>query len=116
MNMVEIECTRCGEMAVTPMASLFAEAADLVDDRMGGTAYWICATCDDLISTPVSWADLLTLVSSGAALIEEGHDEGFRSAHPEMPTGGAPLTFDDLLDLHAALAEPTWRADLAEEG
>lgn len=73
MNLVDIECGRCGDTAVAPTSALFVEvdSADPTDSRVGGTVRWICATCEDLISTPVGWKDLLAQPSWFASLVEE---------------------------------------------
>jgi hypothetical protein len=109
MNVLSIECSRCGSNAQLPVSSFFVQVSgpELVDDRMGGSVHWICATCADLVAATIDWGSLLSLVSAGVPVVDEEYDD-VRPMHPEHPSEGAPLTDDDLLDLHALLARPDW--------
>ena len=108
MTTASIECPRCGTPSMVPVdALLVTVAVDEDDAQLAGYASWLCASCTDLVASPVGWPSLLTLITEGAALLEEDSDDPL-PPHPESPVNGPTLTRDDLLELHELLASETW--------
>jgi len=115
MTTASIECPRCGTPSLVPVdALLVTVAVDEDDAQLAGYASWLCASCSDLVAAPVSWPSLLTLITAGAPLLDEGGDE--LPTHPESPANGPTLTRDDLLELHELLASDTWFDALTAAG
>ena len=111
MTTLSIECGHCGTTLEIPAGSalLDLDGGEAQADT-AGTVSWICDTCEDIATHPVTWRMLLLLVTVGAHLFDEDDDE--RPTHPEAPPAGPPLTADDLLDIHTLLDGPTWFAQL----
>lgn len=109
MTEISIDCPRCGTSAAVPDAALLVTiAGDDAAPELAGHVAWLCATCADLVTVPIGWAALLTLVTAGAALLdEEGGGESL-PPHPERPVAGPAFTPDDLLELHELLASDAW--------
>lgn len=115
MKTVVTECPRCGSAAELPSTSVLVDVGSSDgDEAVAGTASWVCATCRDVVSHPVTWASLLVLVEAGAPLFDEDDDP--RPPHPESSAAGPAgpaLTYDDLLDLHVLLEDPAWPHEVA---
>jgi hypothetical protein len=119
-----ITCQACGLTSTVPVDALLVSVA--VDDHLtttglpeadaearvdhAGTVAWTCDACADLTTGRLGWAALLTLVTAGATLLDEATDEAPATPppHPEQPSAGEPLEYDDLLALHELLASDTW--------
>jgi len=121
-SLISITCQACGLTSTVPVDALLVSVA--VDDHRtptglpeadaeagvdhAGTVAWTCDGCADLTTGRIDWPALLTLVTAGAAVLDDATDEP-RPPHPEQPTAGAPpLTRDDLLALHELLASDAW--------
>ena len=120
---VSITCQACGLTSTVPVDALLVFVA--VDDPQtgtglpdrevdgasaadtAGTVAWTCDSCADLVTAQLDWPALLTLVTAGATLLDDAAPEAL-PPHPERPSGGAPLTRDDVLALHELLASDTW--------
>ena len=122
MNISAIQCPACRTTDDIPAPALFVDVDAVTgDEGSAATVTWVCGACDELVSIPVEWAPLLAVVSAGAALVDASETTGatdsadaedVRPAHPESPTGGAPLTPDDLLDFHQGLDGAGWLEEL----
>lgn len=119
MTVIAIQCPACRTTDDIPAWALFVDVdAPTGDEGSAATVTWVCRSCAELVSVPVEWVPLLTVVSAGAALIDTGSDldgpglEDVRPAHPESPTEGALLTPDDLLDFHQGLGTDDWLDEL----
>jgi len=113
MTLFSIECSRCaGECEVRAEALLVEVDADVEDEAVAGVVHFLCDSCADLVALPVDWTALVSLVTAGAALLEEDLTDP-RPAHPEAPAAGGPLTLDHLLELHETLADDSWFDRLA---
>ena len=123
-----ITCPACGITATIPVDALLVSVAAADGDTAlppatgtpGGegtaaTVAWMCDTCADLSSIDIDWPALLTLVTSGATLLDDGTDDDL-PPHPEHPVSGAPLTRDDLLALHELLESERWFDQLESTG
>ena len=110
MTTLGIECGHCATTVDIPVGSalLDLDSGDTQAD-VAGTVSWICDTCEDVATQPVTWRTLLLLVTVGAHLFDEDDE---RPTHPEAPPVGPPLTVDDLLDIHTLLDDPVWFAQL----
>jgi hypothetical protein len=100
--------------------------ADEPDPRFAGSICWICCGCLDVVTEPVAWRPLLTLLSAGVPLLAEdvAYDEvetsspgatvgaerepAARRPHPDHLCVGPAFTADDELDLHELLTGDTW--------
>lgn len=104
MNTVNVECPTCRLAGAVAAPSLLVDvplpAADATQEL--ASVHWICDACRDLVAVTVEGEVALRLVSAGALLVEVETDD-LRPPHPELSAGGAPLTLDDLLDLHRDL-------------
>ena len=121
-SFVSITCQACGLTSTVPVDALLVSVA-VADHRTttrlleagaeasvdnAGTVAWTCGGCADLTTGQVDWPALLTLVTAGAAVLDDATDEA-RPPHPEQPSAdGPPLTRDDLLAMHELLASDTW--------
>jgi hypothetical protein len=120
---VRIACQGCGLNSTIPVEALLVSVAvedpscdsiglagtdetcaDL-DDR-AATVAWACDSCCDLVTVPIEWPALLTLVAAGAILLDDASDA--LPPHPERSAGGRPLSRDDLLALHELLTTDSW--------
>lgn len=110
---VSVTCQACGLTSTAPIDALLvsvaaetsADTAYSADDA--ATVAWNCDGCADLTTARLGWPALLTLVTAGATVLDDGPDEAL-PPHPEHPTTGAPMTHDDLLALHELLTTDTW--------
>ena len=105
---VSITCQTCGLTCTVPVDALLVSVA--VDDPRAdsaGTVAWTCDACSDLSTAQLDWPALLTLVTSGATVLDDATLEDL-PPHPEHPSAGAPLAHDDLLALHELLTTDTW--------
>ncbi len=80
-----------------------------------------CPVCGDLAVKPAGPRVIELLIEGGVEVSTEdtapwqGHRASVaddRPPHPESPPAGAPLTYDDLLDLHLLLEEDSWYEQL----
>lgn len=102
------QCPRCDtSVPVISTAMLVTATPDTSDERVAGAVTWLCAGCDDLVSQPISWPAMLQLVRIGVQLVEEDETDP-RPVHPDHPADGAPLTADDVLELHELLSTTNW--------
>ena len=120
-SFVSITCQACGLTSTIPVDALLVSVA--VDDHRtptglldadvdasvdnASTVAWTCGGCADLTTGQLDWPALLTLVTAGAAVLDDATDEAL-PPHPEQPSAGAALTRDDLLALHELLTTDTW--------
>jgi hypothetical protein len=128
---VSITCQACGLRSTVPVDALLVFVS--VDNHQSGTGLpatevdaasaadtadtvaWTCDSCADLVTAQLDWPALLTLVTAGATLLDDVAPAAL-PPHPEHPSGGAPLTRDDLLALHELLASDTWFDQVTTSG
>ncbi len=108
MTRIRATCPTCGEVDLQP-ADVELEIVRLADDeehevRDGSHYRFHCPTCADTVTKPADAriARLLTTGGVEVRIIEDTQTDT-RPPHPEAPVGGAPLTYDDLLDFHFQL-------------
>lgn len=70
-----------------------------------GELLFSCLTCTVTSAETVDVATVAHLLAGGVTYLSLSEP---RVDHPEHPPPGPPLTHDDLLDLHAALAGDAW--------
>ena len=104
MSSVLINCSHCEATADVP-------ASGVLLDLQASALSWICLECGELDEQDVPPTLVQRLIEVGASLITS--DVGSLPPHPESPTSGAPLTHDDLIDLHELLEQPSWLVRLA---
>jgi hypothetical protein len=97
---IKAQCDRCGEVVLAP------DDIELRVDPTGATRStyaFECTGCGDVVRKAADDRVVRLLVSGGVTL------QRTASTHPEQPSTSAPtLTYDDLLDLHALLADDGW--------
>jgi hypothetical protein len=72
VTLVRIKCVQCARTSTPQLEALLLDVAGGdMDENAGAVVNWICGGCSALVSCPVSWRDLRTLVSAGAFLLEE---------------------------------------------
>lgn len=119
MTRIRATCPACGEVELT--------ADDLVLSVVGtvdapATTYrFACPDCRDVVVKPADARVARMLTSGGveveytsATRLDDELADLTTHQHPEMPSSGPALVFDDLLDFHALLAEPDWFTRLLE--
>jgi hypothetical protein len=75
-----------------------------------GEVLFTCIGCRATCSVTVDVNAVAALLSAGVTFLSMSEP---RVDHPEAPPAGPPLTHDDLLDLHAALADDSWFEQVA---
>jgi hypothetical protein len=117
-RVVNIACQRCGDTSTVPVDALLVSVAVEDEDTTAGIIAWTCDSCADLVTAALDWRALLTLVTAGATLLDDASDTDSEALppHPESPTGGTPLSRDDLLALHELLASDSWFDQLTSAG
>jgi len=110
--MVAVECPTCRLTESVPAAEMLAEMLEPAGDEQTSAARicWICATCSGLAMVEVSGGLLAVLMAAGMTMLET--ESGEPDLHPERPAPGAPLTADDLLELHERLCGDSWFDEL----
>jgi hypothetical protein len=107
VSSVLVNCSHCEATSDVP-------ADGVLLDLQAAALSWICLECGELDEQDVPQHMLQRLIDVGASLITS--DVGSLPPHPESPPSGAPLTHDDLLDLHELLAQPSWLIQLGAPG
>jgi hypothetical protein len=113
MDRLRTTCPTCGAPHTLDPAAVVLHISD-------GLGYYLfgCDRCGELAFRGVTGPSTLRMVRAGVALVEVDPDPG-GEAEDALP-GLPPLTLDDLLDLHLALASDGWLdallADRAEPG
>jgi len=104
MSMVSAQCPECLVADDVPPACMLVEVATVADDESTeATATWICRTCERLVDIRIDSTTSLTLVAVGALLVDARQRQA--PDRLERNTGGAPFTWDDLLDFHDYLGD-----------
>ena len=110
MTRIRASCPSCGEVDLRPddVVLHVVRAPDgLVSD--GSQYRFQCPSCEDVVAKPADERIAQLLATGGVAVAETDAD---LPPHPEFPPEGPCFTHDDLLDLHLALDQPDWFADL----
>ena len=83
----------------------------------GGRYGFECPSCTRFVVRPAGEHAIALLVEGGVEICTDPvapWDQDTAPPHPELPPDGPPLTHDDLLDLHLALQQPGWFAELEQ--
>ena len=109
MNIIEVQCPACRHTEqVLPQSLLVDLNEPATDSGCHASVCWICDDCGDLVCVRLDWPSWLTVVATGAWMIDGDADEA-RPVNPETAVEGAPLTMDDLIELHEELSDGAWR-------
>ena len=107
MAIFRATCTTCG--ATTDLAAdrLIVELPSTGSHPSTRPNLFVaCPVCGDTDVFPVSWAVAAQAVGTGAATVTAPDEAHLRPVYPEQrPDLDAPMSLDDLIDLHAALEE-----------
>lgn len=109
MTVLTMPCDRCSALVELELSCLLLAITE-GDDAPGQLAY-ICPACREFASIPVSLDTATTLLAAGCPQV---HTVPPLPA-PDMPPAGPPLTLDDVIELHAVLANEGWLAALTGE-
>ncbi len=109
MTRIRANCPDCGDVELTPDEMLIQVAHDDADLVGDGSRYrFTCPDCAGTVTKPADDRIVQLLITGGVALEVADPAADPRPEHPEHPPAGAPLTADDLLDLHLLLARDDW--------
>ncbi len=116
MTRIRATCPDCGDVEIYPVEVTLRVDHD--DDHLVGDASsyrFVCPDCAAVIAKRAT-PRIAQLLAAGGVEID-GVDvgdvvEGIAPAHPELPSQGPRLTFDDLLDFHVALQGEAWFEEL----
>lgn len=116
MTRIRATCPTCGEIELRPDDVVLHRILDGTGELLAGTCYrFSCPDCAGVVEKPAD-DRVAGLLTSGGVPTEDvvtGPARTVRPIHPELPPDGPPLTRDDLLDLHLALADDRWFERLA---
>lgn len=111
MTRICATCPMCGEVELRPADIVLHRVIDSDGELAPGSSYrFSCPECELLVEKPAD-EQIARLLTTGGVPVEDTPQAATRTAlarHPELPPPGPPLTLDDLIDLHLALAEPGW--------
>ncbi len=114
MTTIRATCPTCGEIDLTPDQILLTVVRG-GDEPVGPDSHYtfLCPSCTERVDKPADERIARLLSSGGVSVNVLGEDTEVSDtyplpAHPEEPTDGAPLTYDDLLDLHLLLECEDW--------
>lgn len=113
MTRIRANCPDCGDVELRPDEMLIQVAHDDADLVGDGSRYrFVCPDCAGTVTKPADDRIVQLLITGGVALEVAEPLADPRPPHPEDPPAGAPLTADDLLDLHLLLESDDWFAIL----
>lgn len=116
MTRIRATCPTCGEVDLRPDDVVLHRVVDGRGALLAGTCYrFSCPDCASVVEKPAD-DRVAGLLTSGGVPTEDtvaGPARLPRPLHPELPPDGPPLSLDDLLDLHLALADEQWFERLA---
>ncbi|HUR13399.1 MAG TPA: hypothetical protein VM097_02775 [Mycobacteriales bacterium] len=97
-------CTSCGAALEAPATRLIVQLPRSTDSTTSPLLLLGCPVCTGSSTTQISWRTAAYLLEGGATSVVAPDDTAVRPTRPErLPELSAPLTLDDLIDLHAAL-------------
>ena len=103
---IRTSCTSCGAVLEAPSHRLLIELPH-PDGDANPHLVVPCPACGDVAITEISWRTAAYLLQDGTTGLLEPNPLAVTPAYPEQrPTDTSPMTLDDLLDLHEALATP----------
>jgi predicted RNA-binding Zn-ribbon protein involved in translation (DUF1610 family) len=113
MTRIRANCPDCGDVELTPDEILIQVAHDDAELVGDGSQYrFTCPDCAGTVTKPADDRIVQLLITGGVALEVAAPSSvpppDLRPDHPEHPPAGAPLTMDDLLDLHLLLESDDW--------
>ena len=108
MAIFRATCTTCGATSDLSADRLIVELpSGSSHPSTRPSLFAACPVCGDSDVLPVSWIVAAQAVGAGAATVTAPDEELLRPAYPEQrPDLAAPMSLDDLIDLHAALEQP----------
>ena len=98
-----LHCPSCSSELTLPARRLMVRVD--AGTATSGEVLFTCLSCHGTPSVTVDVQTVAALLSGGVTYLSLSTP---RVEHPERPPAGPPLTHDDLLDLHAALADDSW--------
>lgn len=109
MMKIQVVCTACGEQSnLRPGEIALTGPPPSAQPRHGSYAFR-CSWCGTHVERPADERAIGLLEAGGVRRDPAGSPPApASSGHPENPPDGAPFTLDDLIDLHAMLADPGW--------
>lgn len=116
MTRIRATCPSCGEVELRPADVVLRRVLGASGEVVEGSSYrFNCPDCADEIEKPADERVASLLATGGVPVEDVAASElaADRPEHPESPPDGPRLTYDDLIDLHQALADPTWFDRLA---
>ncbi|MEX1177883.1 MAG: hypothetical protein WEB09_05435 [Nitriliruptor sp.] len=109
MTRIRATCPSCGEVELRPLDVTLRRVIDEIGEISDGSCYrFSCPDCTEMVEKPADERIVSLLATGGVAVEDVGPAVDTRPAHPETPPHGPALTFDDLLDLHELLEDPSW--------
>lgn len=103
MAQFTVSCPSCSATLTLPARKLLVRVD--AGSATVGEILFSCLNCRRTASLTVDVATVAALLAGGVTYLSLSAPT---IAHPETPPDGPPLTHDDLLDLHAALADDSW--------
>jgi hypothetical protein len=101
-------CPRCAAEVSLPARRLLLRVDG--DRATSGEVLFTCLGCHQTVAVGLDGPAVAGLLRGGVTHLTATEPA---ASHPEGPPAGPPLTHDDLLDLHRALAGDGWFSDLA---
>lgn len=117
MTRIRANCPACGEVDLLPGDVTLRIVRQVGGEVGNGSCYrFACPDCAEVVRKPADERIAQLLTTGGVPVEEVAEGEAILEAdlppHPERPVGGAPLTHDDLLDLHLKLQTDGWFDEL----
>ena len=108
MDDVSAICPVCDTTVVLPATAMVLVAEEFsYDCTLGGWAMWACGTCGDWSAVAVDHNQFAALRALGGCVDGAGHPAWPPTTHGR-PAQRAPITLDDLIELHQLLERPDW--------
>lgn len=111
MNPLTLTCPHCASQLVLNPRRLLVRVD--AGTATSGEVLFTCLGCRRTEAVTVDVASTAHLITAGVTYLSLSEPT---VAHPEPQPPGPPLTHDDLLDLHAALAGDAWPEELSGLG
>jgi hypothetical protein len=107
MTQFTLTCPRCSSQLTLSARRLMVRVD--AGSAASGEVLFTCLNCRRTQAATVDVATAAHLITAGVTYLSLSETT---VAHPEPQPPGPPLTHDDLLDLHAALAGDGWHEEL----
>lgn len=114
MARIRVRCPDCGPVVVTTDGIEVIAVPGRPLDRQHTRYAFTCTRCGVSSGRAVDGETATKLILAGVAVRMPRHPAaGGRPRHPEGPSDGAPITRDDILDLHLLLERDDWFSRLS---